>query len=185
MRILNILIISIPFLIYFILFLLTWRFEWEITGGLVGTVVTLILSGGCFYYGLRRQSSDKKRLLYRWSFLMLVNYIVGPVGADWNVHSYFRSGPNPYVVQTNNFAGATSGVTTKISVLEGHILLQNKRQLRSVYNYDTAEFVQKENKLFVMLGRSYVVVSKKYPPNKCFELSDEQAQEVDCNVIKT
>lgn len=183
MRILNLLIISIPFVVYFVLFLLAVYFEWEITGGITGTILTLILSGSCFYYGLVRQSLGKKRLLYRWSVLMLVNYIVGPIGADWNVYSYIRSGPHMYLVQTSNFAGATSGVTAKISVLQGNILLHNKQTLRSVYNYDTAQFIQQDNRLFVILGRTYMVVSKEYPPNVCFELFVDKAPEVDCGVI--
>ncbi len=185
MKVLNYLIIPVPFLVYFIFFLFNWYFEWEITGGLAGTIVTLLFAGGCFYIGLKRASSDTKLLIYIWPFLMFLNYLFGPVGTDWNVYSHFRSGSNLYFVQTSNLAGATSGVTAKINVMEGHFIVHNKRPLKVAYNYDTAEFIQKDAKLVVKLGRTYMVESKDYPPHLCFELSPEQALETDCSPTNT
>ncbi|MFC4655342.1 hypothetical protein ACFO3I_10000 [Rheinheimera marina] len=185
MRFLNYLIPYTPFLVYFLCFLLNWYFEWEITGSLAGTLLTLLLAGGCFYSGLKRQSLGTKRLVNKWLGLLLLNYLFGPVGKDWNVESHFRSGSHLYFVQTNNLAGATSGVDARISVMDGHFLLHNKRTLKNAYNYNTAEFIQNDDKLVVKLGRTYEVGNDDYPPHLCFELSPEQATETDCALITT
>ncbi len=185
MRVLNHLIPYVPFLVYFVFFLLNWYFEWEITGALAGTLLALLLAGGCFYYGLKRTSPNRMHLAQTLIALMFLNYLFGPVGKDWNVYSHFRLDSQLYFVQTNNLAGATSGVDAKISVMDGHFILHNKRVLKIAYNYDTAEFIQKDTKLIVKLGRTYEVGNDDYPPHLCFELSPEQSLETDCSPTNT
>ncbi|WP_337842862.1 hypothetical protein [Rheinheimera sp.] len=185
MRFFNYLIPYIPFLVYFLCFLLNWYFEWEITGALAGTLLTLLLAGGCFYLGLKRTSPNRMHLAQTLISLMFLNYLFGPVGKDWNVYSHFRSGSQLYFVQTNNMSGALSGASAMIRVMDGHFILHNKRTLKDAYHYNTAEFIQKDDKLIVKLGRTYEVGNDDYPPHLCFELSPEQATETDCSHINT
>lgn len=176
-------ILYLPFYVFLFFVFMGWSFEWEITGDITGSLIMFLFASTCFYNGLKRHFAERKTILFRYLFLMCCYYLLGPVGADFDMAAYLRSGDHLYFVETNNLAGATSGVTSHISVLKGQVLLSNGRHLRAVYNYNTAQFFEQNDKVLLKLGRTYMT-GDEYPEYSCFELNPTEAKELSCELIR-
>ncbi len=176
-------ILYLPFYLFLFFVFMGWSFEWEVTGGIIGSFVMFLFASACFYKGLKQRFADSKIIFFRYLLLSFCYYLLGPVGSDFDMAAYQRSGQYLYFVETNNLAGATSGVTAHISVLEGQILLHNGLHLRAVYNYNTAQFFEQDGKVLLKLGRTYMA-SDKYPQHSCFELSPKDAKELSCEQLQ-
>ncbi len=176
------LLLYLPFYLVLFFILMGWSFEWEITGGILGSLVMFLFASACFYKGLKQRFTDSRTIFFRYLLLSFCYYLLGPVGADFDMAAYQRSGKYLYFVETNNLAGATSGVTAHISVLKGQILLSHGVHLKAVYNYNTAQFSEQGDKVLLKLGRTYMT-SENYPAYSCFELSPTEAKELSCEQL--
>lgn len=176
-------ILYLPFYVLAIFISMGWSFEWEIAGGIVGSSIVTLFASICFYVGLKRKFIQRKKVFLNFSLYIFIYYLVGPIGADFDIAAFHRSGQALYFVETNNLAGATSGVTAHVIVFEGKILLRNGRYLGPVYNYNTAQFFQQNGVVTLKMGRTYMA-SDEYPDFACFELSPVELKELSCESVK-